>query len=414
MTVTDSFGCINTTQKRLMVLPNPTANAGSDMAICNGTTTRLLGAGGMAYKWSPSAFMDDSLIANPKVNPSTTIQYILSVKNVYGCESFDTTEVKVLQLPHVAIGSDLNICFGQQNAVPLNPIPFGGLWNRSEVDSNHIFTPISTGTYKLIYTFVDTNKCVNSDTLIAHVVASPDVHIQKADFLCIGDVLHLRATIQHAGGILWQSKVGGQFEFVNQPITDYTPDSSEVKNQKFIVYAITINNGFCQPDLDSAIISIKSLPAKPTIQQSGLFLLSSPAAKYHWYLNSNLLNGEVNQVLAPNVSGVYSVVVFDTIGCMQKSDEVGFFFSGFQSISTQQSFSIYPNPNNGHFNVIGNSDNDDLKTIVVYDLLGKEVYRTKTNQSNFEMEVNQLIDGIYYMHILTDKLTTVGRFTIER
>jgi len=414
LTVTDSFGCRNTTQKRLMVLPNPTANAGADIAICNGSSARLLGAGGISYRWSPGAFMNDSLIANPKVNPSKTMQYILSVKNAFGCESFDTTEVAVLQLPYVAAGTDLIVCYGQQNAVQLTPVPTGGIWNRSEVDSNQLYTPLSVGNYKLIYTFIDTNGCMNSDTIKSNVIASPDVHIEKSNYLCSGEVLHLKATLQHAGGILWQSKNGGQFEFVDQPITSYTPDSVELKNQIFTIYATTTNNGVCVPDVDSAIIKVKPLPAKPKIKQSGLYLLSSPATQYQWYLNSNLLNGEVNQVFTPSISGLYSVMVFDSIGCMQKSDEIGFFFSGFKKLFMQDSYSIYPNPNNGHFQVQGKYGNEDIKTIVIYDMMGKEVYKTRTNLSSFEMDVNQLINGIYSLHILTETLIYVDRFTIKK
>ncbi|MBN4062544.1 T9SS type A sorting domain-containing protein, partial [Bacteroidales bacterium AH-315-I05] len=80
-------------------MPGVTANAGSDTAICSGST--IIGGSSTAsgifqsyiYSWSPSGSLNDSTIANPTATPTNTTTYIVTVTDSLGCTTTDTVTV---------------------------------------------------------------------------------------------------------------------------------------------------------------------------------------------------------------------------------------------------------------------------------------------------------------------------------
>jgi len=72
------------------------ANAGPDVAICQGGNTQLNGSGGVQYSWSPASGLNYTNIANPIASPSVTTTYTLTVTNASGqCASTDQVVVTV-------------------------------------------------------------------------------------------------------------------------------------------------------------------------------------------------------------------------------------------------------------------------------------------------------------------------------
>ncbi len=81
----------------LKVVPYPTANAGTDTAICVGTSAQLNASGGTNYSWSPAAFLTAANIANPiAVNPTANVKYIVTVRDTLGCPKTAKDTVIVL------------------------------------------------------------------------------------------------------------------------------------------------------------------------------------------------------------------------------------------------------------------------------------------------------------------------------
>jgi gliding motility-associated-like protein len=64
----------------------------------------LQASGGITYLWSPSTYLDDAAIANPRViKPEKTVTYTLSVKDANGCPSLVTDEVTVNVTPPIQV-----------------------------------------------------------------------------------------------------------------------------------------------------------------------------------------------------------------------------------------------------------------------------------------------------------------------
>ncbi len=83
VTVTGRYGCTSTDDVMVTVFDVP-ADAGADVAICEGDTTQLQGSGGDTYSWTPTTGLSDPNIDNPTASPAVTTNYVLTVQQVQG------------------------------------------------------------------------------------------------------------------------------------------------------------------------------------------------------------------------------------------------------------------------------------------------------------------------------------------
>jgi gliding motility-associated-like protein len=100
----------------IQVVPYPNAKAGADQTICFGQSAFLNASGGSSYSWSPAAFLDNRLIPNPKVvNPTATMQYVVTVTDVLGCPkpARDTVIVTVDKIKADAGPRDTSVVINQ-------------------------------------------------------------------------------------------------------------------------------------------------------------------------------------------------------------------------------------------------------------------------------------------------------------
>ena len=84
------------------VNPLPTASAGPDQIICDGTTTTLMASGGSTYYWQHNGVTTATVYVNPTVNTS----YIVTVTSAAGCSRKDTMNVSLNPTPVVNLAND--------------------------------------------------------------------------------------------------------------------------------------------------------------------------------------------------------------------------------------------------------------------------------------------------------------------
>jgi len=94
--------------------PDPTAEAGNDLAICDGQSTQLGGAPTsntqVSYSWMPGLSLDDDTLANPIASPSDTTIYYVSITDEKGCTAIDSITVNTRERPIATAGVDTNVC----------------------------------------------------------------------------------------------------------------------------------------------------------------------------------------------------------------------------------------------------------------------------------------------------------------
>ena len=110
-TLTVSEGsCSSTDQVIVTVVPEPIADAGPDIEICDGESTLLEASGGIQnndYTWSTGQTGSDIL-----VSPISTTIYTVTV-DIDGCIDEDDVLVTVLDAPDVDAGPPEEICLGE-------------------------------------------------------------------------------------------------------------------------------------------------------------------------------------------------------------------------------------------------------------------------------------------------------------
>ena len=85
-----------TAAQQIYVLPQTTVSAGTDLAVSEGQTIQLNGAGIGVPLWAPAATLNNPSILNPIANPVNNTNYILTITDSKNCQFSDTVFVVVL------------------------------------------------------------------------------------------------------------------------------------------------------------------------------------------------------------------------------------------------------------------------------------------------------------------------------
>jgi len=86
------------------------------------------------------------------------------------------------------------------------------------------------------------------------------------------------------------------------------------------------------------------------------------------------------------------------------------------SISMASGIQVYPNPNNGEFTVKCSANSESFGHIIVYNMFGEEVYTLQCaiGNSQFTLDLSNLPQGIYTLHVELNNGTIVKKLIIER
>ncbi|MDQ3682615.1 MAG: T9SS type A sorting domain-containing protein, partial [Bacteroidota bacterium] len=73
---------------------------------------------------------------------------------------------------------------------------------------------------------------------------------------------------------------------------------------------------------------------------------------------------------------------------------------------------IFPNPSNGKFNMFFKGDEKQIRSVEIYDALGKKVYRSINYQPAIDLSGMQ--NGIYFLHLYMTSKNIIKKIVIER
>lgn len=190
-----SAKCFAQNDIKVIAVPYPLANAGPDIPLCLGNSTQLNATGGSIYSWSPTVFLSNSHISNPRViSPTGSVRYIVTVTDVLGCPKpvRDTVIVRVISIKADAGPSDTSVVLGQ----PLQLGASGGTiyeWTPATwLNNPNINNPISLPQDNILYTVKvsDVNGCVGYDNILVRVYfVKADMYVPNA-FTPNGDILN--------------------------------------------------------------------------------------------------------------------------------------------------------------------------------------------------------------------------------
>jgi len=158
---------------------------------------------------------------------------------------------------------------------------------------------------------------------------------------------------------------------------------------------------------------VNALPV-PLITQNGNDLSSSSGVSYQWYLDGTELVGETNQDHTASVDGAYVVSVTDSNGCEGSSTSLNVTLVGLEDLAPP-SLQIFPNPMEDQALVLfGSSSLSGPYTLLLYNHIGKMVMeKSVTSHSQVTIHRNDLSPGIYFIELIGNSKTLVGKVIIK-
>ncbi|HRO75446.1 MAG TPA: PKD domain-containing protein, partial [Crocinitomicaceae bacterium] len=253
LTASTSPTCFSTDVVTLTINPKPNLTT-TNQTICQGDSINLIATTTttpMTYTWTAHPDITCTNCPSPKVAPTATAYYNVSVENQYNCQTGGQIMVTVNNPPVVNAGSDLVLC-NQPIPQQLVGTPSGGTWSGSpNVTAGGSFTPNGIETVDVVYTYTDpTTLCTNTDTTKI-TVSNPVVPTLKAlDSLCKDATMVTLETFLNA------TPTGGTFTVDGISATTFNPASYAVGLHN-VVYSY--GSGTCAMTAN-AQIDVKALP----------------------------------------------------------------------------------------------------------------------------------------------------------
>jgi gliding motility-associated-like protein len=248
---TDAFGCSNSAQTSITVLPLPAVYAGNDIYNCRGNSANLLATGAVTYVWSPATGLSCTTCDNPVATPAATTAYVVTGTGTNGCTNTDTVTVGIYSQPPVNAGPDQTICSGQsaqlQASGALNYIWTPGTDLSCTTCGNPIASPSASITYQVAGT--DGNGCRDSDMVTVTVIQRQAVSVDSGTDFCVGGSVQLHA--YGGDSYLWVPASSLSCDKCPDPIASPATTTT---------YTVYVHQGQCFTDTLQTTITIHPLP----------------------------------------------------------------------------------------------------------------------------------------------------------
>ncbi|MBA3971452.1 MAG: T9SS type A sorting domain-containing protein, partial [Bacteroidetes bacterium] len=444
VTITNAAGCTSLPGTTTVVVnPIPaTPTAGSNSPVCTGSTILLTSntVTGATYSWTgPATFT--SAVEDPSRPSATTAMagtYSVTV-TVAGCTSLaGTTAVtvsgSVTPTNTITASPSGSICSG--TAVTFTAASGGGgttptyQWqvNGSNVGTGGVTFMSSTLVNGDLVTCVMTSSssCATSSTATSNTITmavttsvTPTVSIaigSGTNPTCSGVSVMFTATSTNGGSSpSYQWQING----ANAGTSVATFTSSTLNNGD-VVTCILTSNAVCASPLTVTSTGITMVvnptPATPTITVSGSDLISSSATGNQWYLNGVLITGATSQNYTFTANGTYTVVV-TIAGCSSTaSAPMVITTTGITDAANPYLLSIYPNPNDGNFNVSFNVADKGTYKLELINSLGQLIFREElkdfSGMYHKQLSVVEFGKGVYTITLTSDKNDVVKKIIV--
>ncbi len=373
-----------------------TTNAGLDDMICINDNIQLTATGGVSFSWNASPSLSCTNCSNPIATPTTTTTYVVSSTSGSGCVDYDTIEIVVNPLPGPVITPSGPTSFCNGGSVILYASGFDGYeWNNFTTADSILVT--TGGTYTV--TVTDSMGCENSTNQLVTVHSLPNVDAGTATPYCSGGNEQLQAS--GAISFVWSPTTDLSDDDISNPITDATSD---------IWYYVTGTDSNGCTDEDSVFVDVYPLPGPPNVTYvtATHLMVTDSTTGIQWYHDGTPINpGGTSQFYTATENGEYWVVFTNSNGCVSpNSDTITISdiidTTGVNQILDEYGISLFPNPNNGIFNIQIEKGGFQNAFIEIMDITGKIIFIDALTENRKYIDLSSASNGLYFVKIRID------------
>ena len=324
-------GCTKSDSVTVTVNPLPSANAGTNSAICLGGNAPIgaTAVGGDTYAWSSKPNGYSSTVSSAMVSPTTTTTYYLTETiTATNCNKSDSVIITVNPLPFASTIANQAICLnssvsigaatviGDSYSWASNPSGF------TDTTSNPSVSPTVATTYYLTEKVTSTG-CSNSDSVLININPLPLANAGTNSAVCIGNNAPIGATAVAGDSYAWTSNPSGYISTTSKANVSPTVTTTYYLTEK-------INATGCNKT-DSLIITVNQLPNAKTGSNTSICTGNSTIIgdtavignTYVWTSKPVGFNSTAsNPSVSPTVTTTYTLNETDTTTMCGKSNTV--------------------------------------------------------------------------------------------
>lgn len=387
-----------------------TASTTSQPASCGQTngTASVMATSGVSphtYTWNTTPPQYTTTATNLAAG-----SYICTVKDAGGCATNFTVTVSNVGGPTVNVIPTNPLCAGQTGSATASATGGAGgytyTWSNGTIGQT--ITNAAPGTYSV--TVKDASNCVSVSSVTITAPAQLNALVNMTPATCAG-ADNGSALVTASGGTpsytyTWSNG------FIGANATNLAPGNYTVTvkdaNNCTTTGTVTVT---APPAINTNISSTPSSGSNGTATCTATG--GTAPLTYTW----NTTPPQYASTATGLAPGTYNCTVVDANGCSKSVDVTVNLQSGIELAAMGiKDFQVYPNPNNGLFNLNVSLQNPSNLKLSIVDMSGKAVFETSKYYSDTwseTFEIRQLAGGLYFVQLATDKGTVSLKLVVE-
>ena len=310
-------GCTKRDTAKVTVNALPSALAGADKSVCLGSSTTIgqSTVAGVTYAWTPSTYLNSSVVSNPTVTPTATgsVTYIMtSTVTATGCQKRDTVVVTTNVLPTANAGVDQTICSGACVTIGSTAALFSSYaWTpatglSSTTVANPTACPTVTTNYILTRTATLTG-CSRKDTVKITVNPLPTANAGLDKTITAGGSTTIGTAAVAGNTYSWSPPTALNNTLIAVPTASPTTTTT---------YTLTVTNTTtgCAKQ-DQVIVTVNGItPSVPPAGNGDNSINSLTVDAPNFNVYPNPVGDELNIVSDVNLTGTVKIQLYNELG----------------------------------------------------------------------------------------------------
>jgi hypothetical protein len=428
VTLTANYrGCVTSLTKNAYQYPKPVASfTAPSLAICTNNDVSFTNTSSIAWSefgtfWSfANGKFSSQASPTTQYNTAGTYNVKMYLVSEFDCKDSANQNVVIKVAPQPDFTTDQlcsrrNTTFSNTSIESLpNPTY---TWTMSDGfnsnNKNAIRTWNNSGNVQVTLNSLYSNGCSNSITKSVDVLMQP-----VADFtvnnICSGEsAVFVNKSFGDKAGINYNWDFGNGTGTMPSPVILYNPSTTTNYN----VELVASYTGGCSDTIRKPL-TVNELPiCNFNLTNHGFmdydFTPSNTSyAKYDWFFGDGSSSTSTSPKHKFGAPGVYNVTLYaeTAAGCKCQTTQTISASTNVYSLSNDINIKVYPNPNNGLFNV-ENSKNESM-LIEVYNVIGSKVWSSKSTEGASVIDLSTAADGVYMVKVTINGSTNTFRVNI--